>query len=37
MKIFLDIDDVIFNWHKDYAKYFKCKVPQRWYKRTSKV
>lgn len=37
MNIYLDIDDVIFSWHEDYAKYFKCKVPQRWYKRTSKV
>ena len=37
MKIFLDIDDVIFDWHNDYAKRFNCKVPQRWYKRTSKV
>lgn len=37
MNIYLDIDDVIFDWHADYAKYFNCKVPQRWYKRTSKV
>lgn len=37
MNIYLDIDDVIFDWHNDYAKHFKCKVPQRWYKRTSKV
>lgn len=37
MNIYLDIDDVIFDWHHDYAKKFKCKVPQRWYKRTSKA
>lgn len=30
MKIYLDIDDVIFNWHEDYAKYFNCPVPKRW-------
>ena len=37
MNIFLDIDDVIFNWNEDYAKRFNCKVPQRWYKKTSKL
>lgn len=30
MNIFLDIDDVIFDWHRDYAKRFNCKVPKRW-------
>lgn len=35
MKIFLDIDDVIFHWHKDYAKRFNCSVPKRW--STSRV
>lgn len=37
MNVYLDIDDVIFDWHKDYAKRFNCAVPRRWYKRTSKV
>ena len=37
MRIYLDIDDVIFDWHKDYAKRFNCSVPKRWYKRTSRV
>ena len=32
MKVFLDIDDVIFDWHKCYAKRFKCQVPKRWSK-----
>jgi len=30
MNIYLDIDDVIFDWHKDYAKRFNCSVPKRW-------
>ena len=29
-KIFLDIDDVIFNWYVDYAKRFNTKVPKSW-------
>ena len=29
-KIFLDIDDVIFNWYVDYAKRFNIKVPKSW-------
>ena len=37
MRIYLDIDDVIFDWHNDYAKRFNCSVPQRWHKRTSRV
>ena len=32
MNIYLDIDDVIFDWHKDYAKRFNCPVPKRWCK-----
>ena len=35
MNVFLDIDDVIFDWHKDYARRFNCSVPKRW--STSKV
>lgn len=30
MNVFLDIDDVIFDWHRDYAKRFNCAVPKRW-------
>lgn len=30
MKIYLDIDDVIFNWHEDYAKRFNCEIPKQW-------
>lgn len=30
MKIFLDIDDVIFNWHSNYADRFSCKIPTKW-------
>jgi hypothetical protein len=30
MNVYLDIDDVIFDWHKDYAKRFNCKVPKHW-------
>ena len=30
MKIFLDIDDVIFNWYSDYADRFNCKIPTKW-------
>ena len=29
-KIFLDIDDVIFNWYVDYAKRFNTSVPKSW-------
>ena len=32
MNVYLDIDDVIFDWHRDYAKRFNCKVPKRWSK-----
>lgn len=32
MNIFLDIDDVIFDWHKHYARRFKVSVPKRWSK-----
>ena len=32
MNIYLDIDDVIFDWHKCYAKRFNCKVPKKWSK-----
>ena len=32
MNVYLDIDDVIFDWHGDYAKRFNCKVPKRWSK-----
>ena len=37
MKIYLDIDDVIFDWHHAYAVRFNCNVPRRWYKKTSRV
>lgn len=30
MNVILDIDDVIFDWHKDYARHFKCDVPHKW-------
>jgi hypothetical protein len=30
MNVFLDIDDVIFDWHKCYAKRFECKCPTKW-------
>ena len=30
MNVYLDIDDVIFDWHRDYAKRFNCEVPKRW-------
>lgn len=30
MNIYLDIDDVIFDWHKDYAKYFGVTQPTEW-------
>lgn len=30
MNVYLDIDDVIFDWHNDYAKRFNCEVPKRW-------
>ena len=32
MKIYLDIDDVIYNWHESYAKRFNCAIPKRWSK-----
>lgn len=30
MKIYLDIDDVILQWHEGYAKRFSCKIPTKW-------
>ena len=30
MNIFLDIDDVIFDWHEAYCKRFNAKKPKRW-------
>jgi hypothetical protein len=30
MNIYLDIDDVIFQWHESYADRFKCRVPKTW-------
>jgi hypothetical protein len=30
LRIFLDLDDVIFNWHGAYAKYFNVPVPTAW-------
>ena len=30
MNIFLDIDDVIFDWHESYCKRFNAKKPKRW-------
>ena len=30
MRIFLDVDDVIFDWHPDYAKRFNVEVPKKW-------
>jgi len=30
MNIFLDIDDVIFTFQQDYAKYFNVPVPKKW-------
>ena len=30
VNIFLDIDDVIFDWHPDYARHFGCEVPKKW-------
>jgi hypothetical protein len=37
MKIYLDIDDVIFDWHQAYADRFNCKVPQRWHRKPSRL
>ena len=37
MNIYLDIDDVIFDWHSDYAKRFQCSIPRRWPKKTPKI
>ena len=30
MNVYLDIDDVIFDWHSDYAKRFNCAIPTKW-------
>ena len=37
MNVDLDIDDVIFDWHDDYARRFNCAVPRRWPKKTTKT
>lgn len=37
MNVYLDIDDVIFDWHYDYARRFNCAVPRRWPKKTSNI
>lgn len=34
MRVYLDVDDVVLEWHKGYAKRFNCDVPRRW--RSSK-
>lgn len=32
MNVYLDIDDVIFDWHGCYAERFSCAIPKRWCK-----
>lgn len=31
MNVFLDLDDVVFDWHGAYANYFNTSVPKRWH------